>query len=327
LEQHGEYGYSYDANVGERNNTSSTNDDSVPSEEEVSNDLLEIQNRALLIWNEALVDQELVIADDTESAQNNNDAAIEDAAMSPSEADQGEQTVDMRDIIRRIEEALFQVSASDFASEEEIRESAHNESEGTNRLSHHVEEEHVSVEAILDVLNNDVDEIMSENAVVLASMVKNDRGEEAEEAASLSGDEEGDNDANTPDEIRPGAQHVYPSLPSVADDSREDDASDVVYDLFDRPASPYTAEVIPEAIPVDLERSFDYCANVNSAAVVSLDNETCVHFVMKITLCSPHCYCFSSFVFFHSTLAAAKCHVVYVRIEKQGYTLTKAGSR
>eukprot|EP00985_Skeletonema_marinoi_P034383 scaffold43777_cov88-Skeletonema_marinoi.AAC.1 len=127
LEQHGEYGYSYDANVGERNNTSSTNDDSVPSEEEVSNDLLEIQNRALLIWNEALVDQELVIADDTESAQNNNDAAIEDAAMSPSEADQGEQTVDMRDIIRRIEEALFQVSASDFASEEEIRESAHNE--------------------------------------------------------------------------------------------------------------------------------------------------------------------------------------------------------
>eukprot|EP00985_Skeletonema_marinoi_P003931 scaffold1716_cov73-Skeletonema_marinoi.AAC.1 len=90
---------------------------------------------------------------------------------------------------------------------------------------------------------------MSENAVVLASTVKNDRGEEAEEAASLSGDEEGDNDANTPDEIRPGAQHVYPSPPSVAEDSREDDASDVVYDLFDRPASPYTAEVIPEAIP------------------------------------------------------------------------------
>ena len=84
---------------------------------------------------------------------------------------------------------------------------------------------------------------------------------------------------------------------------------------------------MPEAIPVDLERSFDYCANVNSAAVVSLYNKTCVHFVMKSRYCSPHCYFFSSFVFFHSTLAAAKCHVVYVRIEKQGYALTKAGSR
>eukprot|EP00984_Skeletonema_dohrnii_P036410 scaffold37352_cov167-Skeletonema_dohrnii-CCMP3373.AAC.1 len=120
LEQHGEYGFSYDTNVGERNNTSSTNDESVPSEEAVSNDLLEIQNRALLIWNEALVDQELVIADGTESAQNNHDAAIEHAAMSSSEPDQGEQTVDMRDTIRRIEESLFQESAADFATEEEI---------------------------------------------------------------------------------------------------------------------------------------------------------------------------------------------------------------
>lgn len=128
-----------------------------------------------------------------------------------------------------------------------------------------VAEQLINMEAIQIALNNDVDEILSEN-VVSASVLKDNEGENAQD------DEENDTGNNTHhDEIRPGAHHIYPSQPSTGDDSQEDDASDVVYELFDRPASPLLAEVIPEAVPVDLDVvSCDYRANVKSAAVVSL---------------------------------------------------------
>ncbi len=142
-------------------------------------------------------------------------------------------------------------------------ETSENETADIDR-SQPVAEQLINMEAIQIVLNNDVDEILSEN-VVSASVVKDNEGEDAQD------DEEDDTGANTQHgEIRPGAQHIYPSQPSTADDSQEDDASDVVYELFDRPASPLLAEVIPEAVPVDLDVSCDYRANVKSAAVVSL---------------------------------------------------------
>lgn len=120
-----------------------------------------------------------------------------------------------------------------------------------------VEEELMNMEAIQDAFNSELDEILSENAVS-ACMAK-------DEAVSIGRDEDDD------DETRPGAQHIYPShsQPSTAEEAQEDDAS-IVYDLFHRPASPYLAEVIPEAVPVDFDISLNCCVKVDSAAVVSL---------------------------------------------------------
>lgn len=254
-------GYGYD--LGERNDASSINDESVSAEVEVvSNDLLHAQNRALEPLNAArdledAVNQEVVVAQNTEGAN----AANEDAAVPFSGPEH---------TLNSTEETHFRESAAGFAAEDEVvsvGENAENESADTGGLCQPDDEELVNLAAIRDeLLNNDVDEILSEN-VVLASMVKDDEGEDEH---SIDDGEEDDNDINAHEDIRPGAQHIYPSQPSTAEDSREDDASDVVYDLFDRPASPYLAEVIPEAVPAYLDIDFDYCVNVKSAAVVSL---------------------------------------------------------
>ena len=150
-------------------------------------------------------------------------------------------------------------------------ETSENETADIDR-SQPVAEQLINMEAIQNALKNDVDEILSEN-VVSASVLKDNEGENAQN----------DTGTNTHDEITPGAQHIYPSHSSTADDSQEDDASDVVYDLFDRPASPLLAEAIPEAAPVDLDASCDYRANVKSAAVVSLFNKN--YCVLSFMIC------------------------------------------
>ena len=164
-----------------------------------------------------------------------------------------------------------------------VGKNAENESADTDRPQR-VDEELVNMKTIQTVLNNDVDEILSENVVSARSVVN-----EGEDVHSVEDNEEDGNDANAHEEIRPGAQHIYPSQRSTEEDSHEDDASDVVYDLFDRPPSPYVAEVIPSAVPVDLD-SFDYCANVKSAAVVSLHKKN-MYFVMNYPI--PHCLFFT----------------------------------
>ena len=80
-------------------------------------------------------------------------------------------------------------TAEELVSEEN---SAKNESAGTDGFN---------LEATQSLLNNDVDEIVSEN-VVSASVAKDDEGEDAHSIE----DNEGDgNDANAHDVIRPGA--------------------------------------------------------------------------------------------------------------------------
>lgn len=328
LEQHGEYGYNYSYDVGEKGDngsavtapTSSTKDAAVPSSEEslTLNDLM-IQSQALEtrdVWRglEDAIGRELEEDDDKESAQNSNDAATtEDAAASfsngaqttddaasPSASEEDEQAVDTRDMWRGLEEALYEEFAAEFETDEEssTEHTRSNDSADTNNRQPRPDaEELMNAEAIENALNNDIHEILSENAAIATTILKDDvRGG----AASITDDEEQNHDDenhddNTRDTIRPGAHLIYPEQPITAEDSREDDQneiqqlddSDVVYDLFHEPSTPHPAEVIPEAVRVDLSSvSFDYCANVNSAAVVSQNSQLTLmyYFIVK-------CYC------------------------------------
>jgi hypothetical protein len=314
LEQHGEYGYNYSYDVGEKGDngsavtapTSSTKDAAVPSSEEslTLNDLVKIQSQALEtrdVWRglEDAIGRELEEDDDdNESAQDG--AETTDDAASPSASEEDEEAVDTRGMWRGLEEALYEEFAAEFETDEEssTEHTRSNDSADTNNRQPRPDaEELMNAEAIENALNNDIDEILSENAAIATTILKDDvRGG----AASITDDEEQNNDDenhddNTRDTIRPGAHHIYPEQPITAEDSREDDQneiqqlddSDVVYDLFHELTTPHPAEVIPEVVRVDLSSvSFDYCANVNSAAVVSQNSQLTLmyYFIVK-------CYC------------------------------------
>ena len=216
--------------LGERGETSSTNDTTVSAEETIvaSNDLPDdVQHQALETMTEA----------------------------------------------RHLENAVYQELLIAVQKKENLGEGEMADT------SIHVQEDLINMEAIQDALNSDVDEILSEN--VSACMVKED--DKGEEAVVSIDHVEDDHDIVT----RPGAQYIYPSQsqPSTAEHSQEDDAS-ITYDLFHRPTSPYLAEVIPEAVPVDPDISLHCCVKVNSAPVVSLCIDIHEHFVMIFTCCS-----------------------------------------
>lgn len=184
---------------------------------------------------------------------------------------QNHQALESMSAARHLENAIYQeLLEAANKGEESVSE------EGNADTNSHVEEELMNMEAIQDAFNSDVDEILSENAIS-ACMAK----DETEEEAVSTDDVEEDHDIGA----SPGAQYIYPShsQPSTAEESQEDDAS-IVYDLFHRPASPYLAEVIPEAIPVDFDISLNCCVKVDSAAVVSVYKQNIL--VVKSSCCS-----------------------------------------
>ena len=316
LEEHGEFGFNSDIfetatdGTGDTAATSSTRD-AVPSSEEVKIQHQSLEGEARDAWRglEDALGREFAVDDDTESAP----IATEDSLVS-SASEGGEQTVDTRALWRGLEEALYEEFATEFTTEEDnnATESAQNNgSADTNCQPQPDNEELMNAVAIQNALSNDKDEILSENAA-----------DREGEDASITEDDEEDDDDNAQITMRPGAHHVYPSRPTIAEDSRECDqieldSSDVVYDLFDSPETPYAAVVIPEAVPVDAASSFGYCANVNSAAVVSIFS-TYTRVLLPRNHNVAHCY-FFLYIFYHSSypsLKATECHVVYVRIEK-----------